>query len=109
MEGVKILNEISPMTAGIWFSCGIFVLVGIGALILIFSTLDRGERGIPSLICILPFAFAAILFFTKYTSPMKYEAIIDDNVRLSEFEKKYEIVEKRGDIYVIKERESNER
>lgn len=40
---------------------------------------------------------------------MKYEAIIDDNVKISEFEEKYKIIKKRGDIYVIEKVESNER
>ena len=49
------------------------------------------------------------IFFLQYTSPMRYEAIIDDNVKLSEFEEKYKIIEKRGDIYVIEEIESDDK
>ena len=43
-----------------------------------------------------------------FFSPPQYEAIIDDNVKISEFEEKYKIIEKRGDIYVIEEIESND-
>ena len=39
---------------------------------------------------------------------MRYEAIIDDNVKLSEFEEKYKIIEKRGGIYVIEEIENTD-
>ena len=39
---------------------------------------------------------------------MKYEAIIDDNVKISEFEEKYKIIKRRGDIYVIEEIESDD-
>lgn len=35
-----------------------------------------------------------------------YEVTIDENVSLKEFNEKYEIVEQRGDIYVVKEIES---
>lgn len=110
MEGVRILNEISPMSAGVWVSIGLFVAIGILSLLLSIITLDLDKRNrvILILISIIPFVFAVVLFFTEYTKPMKYEATIDDNVKISEFEKKYEIVKQRGDIYVIKERESND-
>lgn len=111
MEGVRILNEISPMSAGVWVSIGLFVAIGILSLLLSIITLDLDKRNrvILILISIIPFVIAIVLFFTEYTKPMKYEAIIDDNVKISEFEKNYKIIKKRGDIYVIEEIESNER
>lgn len=110
MEGVRILNEIGPMSVGIWVVIGLFLVIGVVTLTLSFVTrdLDKGDRIGIILVSLLPFIFAIILFSQKYNSPMKYEAIIDDNVKISEFEKKYEIVKQRGDIYVIKERESND-
>lgn len=107
MDGVRILNEISPMSAGIWVSIGLFVAIGILSLFIGIPVFDKGQRIVPILVSLIPFLIAIILFFTEYTSPIKYEATIDDNVKISEFEKKYEIVEQRGDIYVIKERERN--
>ena len=59
----------------------------------------------PILLSLIPFVIAIILFFTEYTKPIKYEAIIDDNVKISEFEEKYKIIKKRGDNYVIEENE----
>lgn len=109
MEGVRVLNEISPISAGVWLCIGLFILIGVGTLFIGISVFDKGQWFVPILLSLIPFMIAIILFFTENTKHMKYEAIIDDNVKLSEFEKKYEIVKKRGDIYVIKERESNER
>ena len=37
MEGVRILNEISPMSAGIYFCIGLFILIGVGILFVGFS------------------------------------------------------------------------
>ena len=108
MEGVRILNEISPMSAGIWVSIGLFVAIGILSLFMGIPAFDKGQRIVPILISIIPFVFAIVLFFTEYTSPIQYEAIIDDNVKISEFEEKYKIIEKRGDIYVIEEIESKD-
>ena len=109
MEGVRILNEISPMSAGVWVSIGLFVAIGIASLFIVISIFDKGDRFVPILISLIPFVIAIFLFFTEYTSQMKYEAIIDDTVKISEFEKKYKIIEKRGDIYVIEEIESNDK
>ena len=109
MEGVRILNEISPMSAGIWASIGLFVAIGISSLFIGIPIFDKRQRIVPILVSLIPFLFAIILFFTEYTSPIQYEAIIDDNVKISEFEEKYKIIERRGDIYVIEEIENNER
>ena len=109
MEGVRILNEISPMSAGIWVSIGLFVAIGISSLFIGIPIFDKRQRIVPILVSLIPFLFAIILFFTEYTKPMKYEAIIDDKVKISEFEEKYKIIERRGDIYVIEEIENNER
>lgn len=38
------------------------------------------------------------------TGELQYELTIDDTVSMTEFNKKYEIVEQRGDIFVVKER-----
>ena len=76
------------------------------SVIIIF---DKGERVVPILVSLIPVVVSIILFFLQYTSPMRYEAIIDDNVKISEFEEKYKIIEKRGDIYVIEEIESDDK
>ena len=61
----------------------------------------------------IKFANQVALHQELYRKLLKFkyenEAIIDDNVKISEFEKKYEIVERRGDIYIIQEIESNEK
>ena len=108
MEGVRILNEISPMSVSFGVLLVLFVF-GIWSLFVSISIFDKGERIGPILVSLIPFVIAIFLFFTEYTSPMRYEAIIDDNVKISEFEKKYKIIEKRGDIYVIEEIKSNDK
>ena len=69
---------------------------------------DEADRVVPILVSLIPVVISIILFFLQYTSPMRYEATIDDNVKISEFEEKYKIIEKRGDIYVIEEIESDD-
>ncbi len=108
MEGVRILNEISPMSAGVWFRIGVSFLVGIIYLIYVLTSswLGIAEKIKFALFSLLPFLVGIALFFSAYIAPMKYEAIIDDDVKMSEFEEKYKIIKKRGDIYVIEEIEN---
>lgn len=107
MEGVRILNEISPISVSIGI---LLVLIALGIVSLFVSIIifDKGDRGAPILFSLIPVVISIIIFFLQYTSPMRYEAIIDDNVKISEFEEKYKIIEKRGDIYVIEEIENND-
>ena len=107
MEGVRIRNEISPISVSIGIILVLFVL-GIVSLFVAIIIFDKGDRFEPILVSLIPIVISISLFFVQYTSPMRYEAIIDDNVKLSEFEEKYKIIERRGDIYVIEEIESND-
>ena len=108
MEGVRILNEISPISVSIGVLLVLSVF-GIAALIFVIPIFDKGKRIGPILISLIPVVVSIIIFFLQYNSPMRYEAIIDDNVKISEFEEKYKIIEKRGDIYVIEEIENNDK
>ena len=108
MEGVRILNEISPISVSFGVLLVLFVF-GIWSLFVVISIFDKGHRVVPILVSLIPVVVSILIFFLQYTSPMKYEAIIDDNVKLSEFEEKYKIIEKRGDIYVIEEIESDDK
>lgn len=104
MEGVRILNEISPISVSIGILLVLFAL-GIVSLFISIIIFDKEDRVVPILFSLIPVVISIIIFFLQYTSPMRYEATIDDNVKISEFEEKYKIIKKRGDIYVIEERD----
>lgn len=46
-------------------------------------------------------------YIDKEKTEIHYQVTIDDSVSFNEFYDKYEILEKEGDIYTIKERENN--
>lgn len=56
------------------------------------------------LIAICIFAFIDANTTLEYRDLPQYEVIIDDDTNFKEFYEKYDIVEQRGDIYVIRER-----
>lgn len=108
MEGVRILNEISPISVSIGLLLVLFAL-GLASLFTAIIIFGKGKRVVPILVSLIPIVVSIILFSVEYTSPIQYEAIIDDNVKISEFEEKYKIIKRRGDIYVIEGIKSNDK
>ena len=113
MDGITILStktEILPHG-------GSLILLCIGIIITIVDLYwichDESDNG-KFLISLLTVGFISILIGTFGTIFLKtpgdniYEVIIDDSVSMTEFMDSYEILEKRGDIYIIKEIESND-
>ena len=121
MDGVTILNEIEVVrvvnetfnsTAG---CIALIVTVLICAIAGFFtgrldcsellSTLTGGMIGI-----ILGLIFMAV-FGTMFRYPpetvtiMQYEVTVDDSVSLTDFYEHYNIIEQRGDIFVVEEKE----
>ena len=105
IDGVTVLNIIE---GGIDSGC--LTAAFISLLILIISILmtledDRFEGLIVgSVIGFISFTCLAIFC----PRPVEYEVTVDETVSLAEFTENYEIVEQRGDIYIIKLKEKQE-
>ena len=105
IDGVRVLNIIE---GGIGTGC--LTAAFISLLILIISILmtledDRFEGLIVgSVIGFISFTCLAIFC----PRPVEYEVTVDETVSLAEFTENYEIVEQRGDIYIIKLKEKQE-
>lgn len=118
MNGITILNEttltLEPIarfiiTMAIIFFGIIFLLCIIG----IIKSIQNRDRScvITSLIgTLLSMLLGTIFVFRldyKCNHPVtQYEVLISDEVNFSEFYQKYEVIEQRGEIYVIQERQS---
>ena len=105
IDGVTVLNIIE---GGIDEGCLIAAFISLLLLIIsILMTLedDRFEGLIVgSVIGFISFTCLAIFC----PRPIEYEVTIDETVSLAEFTENYEIVEQRGDIYIIKLKEKQE-
>lgn len=108
MEGVNILNIIESNSV----PGGIFLLVigglfALGAIItIIMGILNEPPEFIAlgtvsGLLALIMIAGGIDILCNSKT---KYEVTIDNNVNFTEFTNKYEVVEQRGQIYVITER-----
>lgn len=112
MDGVTILNTIE-LTAP---SPGVIVtLVVTGLLFLILISVPETSSSKTDNLVIFLIVSSAIAFLVcmsiviyqsdnHKTGKLQYEVTIDDSVSMTEFNKKYEIVEQRGDIFVVNER-----
>ena len=111
MDGVVVLNTIEGVYCGGWVF--IFSMIGIIiGIILMGKLIDitikwAAWASIPLLLTVFVICIA-IGIFIGYGIEEKethYEVTIDDSVSMSEFNEKYEIIEQRGEIYTVKERE----
>lgn len=113
MDGVTILNTIELTNA----SLGVFVALVITGLLFLtlMSVVPETDSPKTNNLVIFLIASSAIAFIVcigiaayqsenHKTGELQYEVTIDDSVSMTEFNKKYEIVEQRGDIFVVKER-----
>ena len=108
MDGITILStrtEILPHGGSLILLC-IGIVITIADLY--WACHDESDNG-KFFISLLIFSFISILIgtfgviFLKIPGDTIYEVIIDDSVSMNEFTNSYEVLEQRGQIYVIKE------
>lgn len=105
IDGITILNQTEIMEVPnrvIFFTICISLVVGIVAAV-IFD--DAGALPIFSLLTLIILIIITSIFFEQPTGRYKYECTIDDSVSMTEVYEKYEVVEQRGDIWVLKDKE----
>ena len=117
MEGIHILNQTEIMsTPSIWKTLVIIAII-ISLLSLIFLAIgEEHEWDIAQLGCIttlilsticLSICFVGWLFTidTIHTGRYTYEVTVDDDVTFDEIMDKYDVVEQRGEIWVLEDKE----
>ncbi len=111
MTGVEILNVTTSFPPFTVFVVGIIclgVLFCVGMMISDFFKQKKIWRGIGmialALMLIIVYVEAGTNIIAATTKP-RYEVLIDDSVSMDEFYQKYEIVEKKGKIWVVEERD----
>ena len=114
MEGVTILNTILPdgldnIGAIITVVSLIMLLLSTTFLLELSSNKDKmsQEYKLSIIITIISFisALVGIVLVANSNNTTTYEVTVSENVSLTDFTSKYEIIEQRGEIYIVKERE----
>ena len=113
MEGVTILNQMDILESPNWVVLTIFslaIVFGISFAVGINSEPDKWYSPLAAIMVILCLLGIIILMFIsgelrEPTGKYEYEAIIDDTVVFTELYEKYEVVEQRGEIWVLKDKD----
>ena len=113
MEGITILNQTEIMEPTP-LAVKVIVILMIIALISCIAFFIA-EYIMASITCPVILAFISILSLVtvlvisilspKHLTGYKYEVTMDENVSMKEVYKRYEIVEQRGDIWVLRDKE----
>lgn len=112
MTGVEILNEYAVASSGsfnYWVALGIFIfilIVGVVVcirqkevpLIIIFVVLGVMMGGVAGGV------FGALAPLEQHQIT-RYEVVIDDSVSMNDFSEKYEVIEQKGKIFIVEEKE----
>lgn len=107
MEGITILNSEVLMVPH-WGPIAVTILGAIGIILSLFmDILDFDCDVIKMLIISASITLIGVisLFIFKVPYYTSYEVILEDSVSMNEFFDRYEILEQRGQIYVVKEKE----
>ena len=116
MDGVTILNTITENvsnTAGLVVALILSIVVTILSFIAIIVVSDKFSEFdgfiipfiVTGIVGILFAIFSILELNTPQESQTLYEVTISDEVSFKDFTSKYEIIEQRGKIYIVKERE----
>lgn len=112
MNGINILNQTEIMEytceQNIFYSVLVIVLF-ISAILFVIGLVGSFKwsgiiGGILFLITIITIGTVNVEK-SKNTGRYKYEVTIDDDVPFTEIYKKYDVVEQKGDIWVLKDKE----
>lgn len=112
IDGVTILATKTMSKPAPWvetLGCIFAIAVVCGFLLVILSIFFESDWlfmvGTPLFICAAGLGLITCLLTTNITVPdyNAYEVILDDSVSMNEFMNAYEILEQRGQIYVVKE------
>ena len=111
---MTVLNTVELMeTAPILFVVGIScILLGISSFITLVCIPDRYEKIGNTCVVVLILSIIGIVVcggcsdtFTVPTGKFQYEVLISDDTSFAEVIEKYDIIEQRGEIFVVEEKE----
>jgi hypothetical protein len=108
LEGVHILNETAQQTVGSGIlGAGVFCII-LSIVFLVLTCLSIYYKNIGDILIGIFFMVIAITIsigcissYNNRTSYKEYKVTIDDNVKMTEFNSKYNIVSQEGKIYTI--------
>ena len=108
LEGITVLSQTELYDAPVAWVMIPAIVVLFGCLFI--CVLFEADESLSGLLSFFAAFLVAIAMYnvTKYTTgEYKYECVIEDSVSMTEFCERYEIVDQRGKIYIIKEKDND--
>lgn len=111
MEGITILaTEIVSLGLPFWVAiiAGLVIFFTIFAILWTFSKEpDDSDYTFGSFIGIIVLFLFVLISVGTYKEETHYLMKIDETVSFVEFNKQYEVVDQKGEIYIVREKEGN--
>ena len=113
MEGITILNQteiMEPTPLAVTVVVILMIIAAITCIAFFIAYITMVSNVCPVILAFISISSLVTVFFIGVLSPKhltgyKYEATIDKNVSMKEVYERYEIVEQRGDIWVLRDKE----
>lgn len=109
MEGITILaTETVTLGVPLWVAPLIGCIACIIVLVImlsIFHEIDTSDCVLGAFIGIFVALFFLILSIGTYTEETRYSMTIDETVPFVEFNEQYEVIDRKGDIYIVRAKE----
>ena len=106
LEGINVLymESIDQYSRGALIFAGVMILTLIIGLVLVMK---EQFIGVIAAICsVVVIIFIGSFGDTEPTGRYTYECIIDQSVPLNDVYERYEVIDRRGDIWVLKDKEA---
>lgn len=111
MGGITILNTIIVDERAQWVVPTVLA-IGVVCIVALVLMLNSKDNGVPifGTICLLAMIAMPIIIDTseshwRTNERNQYECIIGDRVSINEVYEKYNVIERRGDIWVLEDKE----
>ena len=106
LEGIEILNKTEIMAAPTWYAILFVVLIVVGIASIIIAVGSHETKvglgaAITFIITLCTFLVLIAVNPEEATGRYKYEVTIDENVSFKDLYAQYNVVEQRGDIWVL--------
>lgn len=111
MNGINIIGmniEHNVNFTGIFLGI-IFLFISVGLLFFILRIIEDNESFVFLILFIVMFIFCIIFstafFYSSIEHPyLEYKVTIDEDASISDFIDRYEVLDKNGEIYTVKEK-----
>lgn len=107
IEGITILNKIAVTGVPSWVLISAAAILIIGLIVFAISIIAEWPSWtaiVSTIIVLLIWFICGILNITIKTGEYQYECIIDDSVPYNKVVENYNIIEQRGDIWVLEDK-----